>query len=218
MTSQRYEWTRPEIEAQIDNPDLQNFPLVAGGFRRWVDVLQRGGIISGLVRDFPDTEREVLAAQDIVSILIAPIFQGKDWWGFIGFDECVIERCWCAAETEALRVGADILGAAVQRRTVEWELQKARSDLEARVEERTAELAAANRLLEAEVHERKRAQEMLQLLALTDELTGLHNRRGFFALAEQQLRVARRLGRGTLLFVADVDGEEHQRYLWAPRG
>lgn len=53
-------------------------------------------------------------------------------------------------------------------------------------------------------------QYMLQAelgnLALTDELTGLYNRRGFMALAERQFKVARRTGRGMMLFMMDVDG------------
>jgi len=52
-------------------------------------------------------------------------------------------------------------------------------------------------------------QYMLQAelgnLALTDELTGLYNRRGFMTLAERQLKLGRRSGRGMLLFVMDVD-------------
>jgi diguanylate cyclase (GGDEF)-like protein len=52
-------------------------------------------------------------------------------------------------------------------------------------------------------------QYMLQAelgnLALTDELTGLYNRRGFMALAERQLKLGRRSGRGMLLFIMDVD-------------
>jgi len=52
-------------------------------------------------------------------------------------------------------------------------------------------------------------QYMLQAelgnIAITDELTGLYNRRGFMALAERQLKLARRSGRGMLLFVMDVD-------------
>jgi diguanylate cyclase (GGDEF)-like protein len=56
-------------------------------------------------------------------------------------------------------------------------------------------------------------QYMLQAelgnLALTDELTGLYNRRGFMALAERQLKLGRRSGRGMLLFVMDVDGMKH---------
>lgn len=48
-------------------------------------------------------------------------------------------------------------------------------------------------------------QAELGSLALTDELTGLHNRRSFMALAERQLKLGRRSGRGMLLFVMDVD-------------
>src|SRR5882762_7060848 len=53
-------------------------------------------------------------------------------------------------------------------------------------------------------------QYMLQAelgnLALTDDLTGLYNRRGFMAMAERQMRLGRRTGRGMLLFMIDVDG------------
>src|SRR5438445_4603973 len=49
-------------------------------------------------------------------------------------------------------------------------------------------------------------QTELANLALTDELTGLYNRRGFMALAERQLKLARRSGRGIVLVFIDVDG------------
>ena len=48
-------------------------------------------------------------------------------------------------------------------------------------------------------------QAELGNLALTDELTGLYNRRGFMALAERQLKLGRRSGRGMLLFMMDMD-------------
>ncbi len=54
--------------------------------------------------------------------------------------------------------------------------------------------------------ERKRAEEAIRALSLEDELTGLANRRGFLALAEQQLKVARRTKTGLFLLFADVDG------------
>jgi diguanylate cyclase (GGDEF)-like protein len=53
-------------------------------------------------------------------------------------------------------------------------------------------------------------QHMLQVdlsdMALTDELTGLYNRRGFFYLTERQLKLAGRSRRDMLLFFIDVDG------------
>ena len=47
---------------------------------------------------------------------------------------------------------------------------------------------------------RKKEEESLRRASVTDELTGLYNRRGFLTLAEQQLRVARRQGRDLVLF------------------
>nr|WP_269144769.1 GGDEF domain-containing protein [Nostoc sp. WHI] len=43
-------------------------------------------------------------------------------------------------------------------------------------------------------------------LSLTDELTGLHNRRGFFLLAEQQLKIAHRMKAFCWVIFIDLDG------------
>ncbi len=49
----------------------------------------------------------------------------------------------------------------------------------------------------------------LRYLALTDDLTCLYNRRGFFASATQQLKLARRNGQQLLLFFCDLDNLKH---------
>jgi len=54
--------------------------------------------------------------------------------------------------------------------------------------------------------ERNLLQQELRSLSLTDDLTQLHNRRGFFTLAMQVWRQAVRLGRSMVLFYFDVDG------------
>jgi diguanylate cyclase (GGDEF)-like protein len=52
---------------------------------------------------------------------------------------------------------------------------------------------------------RQQAQLQLRSLSLLDELTGLHNRRGFISLAEQRLKLTSRQGvRSSLIFI-DVD-------------
>ena len=57
-----------------------------------------------------------------------------------------------------------------------------------------------------DITERKRALEELESLSLTDDLTGLYNRRGFLALVEQQLKHARRTDERFVLVFADLDG------------
>jgi diguanylate cyclase (GGDEF)-like protein len=67
--------------------------------------------------------------------------------------------------------------------------------LERRVRERTAALVAEN--------------ERVHMLSLTDDLTGLFNRRGFMVLAARQLRVARRALGAAWVLLADIDGLKH---------
>jgi diguanylate cyclase (GGDEF)-like protein len=57
----------------------------------------------------------------------------------------------------------------------------------------------------AQAIERKRMEQEIRSLSLTDELTGLYNRRGFTLLAEQEMKLAHRIKRSMLLFFGDVD-------------
>ena len=75
------------------------------------------------------------------------------------------------------------------------------------------ELAIVKHRAETEQREReaelRRNAEALQSLSLIDELTGLKNRRGFFALAEQELKVAHREQQTVVLFFIDLNGLKH---------
>lgn len=53
--------------------------------------------------------------------------------------------------------------------------------------------------------ERHRMGKELRALSLTDDLTGIYNRRGFLTIAQQQLKMASRMKMGVLLFFADLD-------------
>ena len=62
------------------------------------------------------------------------------------------------------------------------------------------------RRLSDQILQREKAEEEMRALSITDQLTGLHNRRGFFALAEQQLKLTKRSKKRLILFFADMDG------------
>lgn len=115
ITSQRYEWTAPDVDPQIDNPELQELPYAAAGLRRWAERLGAGMTVQGLVRDFPRSEQAILEPQRILSLVAVPIFVGDEWWGFIGVDDCIRERAWSAGEIDALRAAAGALGGAIHR-------------------------------------------------------------------------------------------------------
>ena len=56
------------------------------------------------------------------------------------------------------------------------------------------------------VIERERHGDLVRALSLTDELTALHNRRGFMVLANQQMRAIIRSRRPRCVMFADLDG------------
>lgn len=61
-------------------------------------------------------------------------------------------------------------------------------------------------VISKDISDRKKMEEELRSLSLTDELTGLYNRRGFFTLFEQQVKMAQRQRKGIHMIYADLDG------------
>jgi diguanylate cyclase (GGDEF)-like protein len=105
------------------------------------------------------------------------------------------------------RLLAEVVSRNAELAGTEQELTRVRAELEQRVSQRSAELDAANAKLESAIRE-------LQLLATTDPLTGLPNRRGFHSAAARELRRAGHLGLPVSLILFDVDdlGEYNDRY------
>ncbi|RPH48503.1 MAG: diguanylate cyclase [Desulfobacteraceae bacterium] len=56
-----------------------------------------------------------------------------------------------------------------------------------------------------DITDRKRMEEKIHALSITDQLTGFYNRRGFLSLVEQQLKLSDRNKSWLLLFFADLD-------------
>lgn len=60
-------------------------------------------------------------------------------------------------------------------------------------------------IISKDITERKYMEEKLRTLSFTDELTGLYNRRGFFAFCGQVLKLCKRQKKGAFLLYADLD-------------
>jgi diguanylate cyclase (GGDEF)-like protein/PAS domain S-box-containing protein len=84
-------------------------------------------------------------------------------------------------------------------------VRRARDELEVRVQERTAELAGANRLLQAEIVERRQAEARVHHMAYHDALTGLPNRALLSERLDRTMLAARRDGRKLAVMFIDLD-------------
>lgn len=156
VVSQIYEWVAKGIEPQLDNEELVNIPIHGTIFHRWAAILTNRQNVTLIVRMVENVdEREVMESQGIKSVLAIPIFVKNEWWGFIGFDDCLEERIWTESETYTLGMLAFNLGGAIYRRNVEDQLNQLNANLEKRVKQRTL-------ALEQEVAERTFTEELLR--------------------------------------------------------
>lgn len=126
LLSQIAEWCDDETEPQRDNPELQNINMMATGFERWLRVLGGNEALYGTLDTFPQSERDFLGKQSILSLLVMPVFVNDEWWGLIGFDDCKLPRVWTQTLIDVLNLAADILGAAIFRAEVDKELESGR--------------------------------------------------------------------------------------------
>jgi len=129
LMSQRYEWTDGSVEPLINQHELQDVPYETA-CPRWFETLSKGNVIVGNVREFPEPEKSTLRNQGIRSILITPVFINKNFWGFIGFDDCEIERNWTSTEERLLAAAANTIGAAYLRKKNQDELVAAKEKAE----------------------------------------------------------------------------------------
>lgn len=158
--SQRWEWAALGIPSELGNPELQNISF-SEYCPRWYDELSRRHPLHGLVQGFPTTEKEILEAQGILSILVIPIQIQGDLWGFVGFDQCQTAYEWTTVEISTLWAIAGSIGGKIARHLTEQSLQELNHTLEQRVEQRTQALSIANTELAAAMTLLKETQSQL---------------------------------------------------------
>jgi len=111
-----HEWCADGISPEIDN--LQNMPSeIAQG---WIDAFEQADhVFVDDVAAIPDEEaelREVLAAQSIQSLIVAPLRSGGELLGFMGFDYVTHKSELSWVDVDVLVTIAETVAAAVGRR------------------------------------------------------------------------------------------------------
>jgi diguanylate cyclase (GGDEF)-like protein len=147
----------------------------------------------------PNVQGDGLAAQGTKSLLafpfppIKPVGVLAAYWYRRGRQHQLAEQI------PTLRYIGELAGAALGN--VDF-----RQALEGRVVAQTKEIADAAREHAIELKRRDCAEEEIHRISVTDVMTGMLNRRGFFLHAERSFKVARRQGRPSALLFADIDG------------
>jgi PAS domain S-box-containing protein len=111
-----HEWCAEGVEPQIDN--LQGLPFnVVPWWMAKIAGLEN--IYMHRVADLPleaASEKEILEAQDIQSLIVVPLIYGGDAIGFLGFDSVRRERDWSQDTIALLRMVGDVFANAIKRK------------------------------------------------------------------------------------------------------
>jgi len=114
-----FDWAAPGLNVLAGDPRnineriIQPDPLLA----EWSERRRRGETISGHTRDLKGYLRADFEYQRVKSFISTPIMVNGQWWGHIGFDDCVSERNWSESERAVLETIAYLLGDAIELST-----------------------------------------------------------------------------------------------------
>lgn len=128
FTSNTYEWCNKNIDPQ--KLELQNIPYTL--IPSWKKLLLEEKIVfSQNISELPEDIYGILEPQGIKSILVLPLSEHGKQFGFIGFDECVLNREWSPSEVELLRTISNIISNAFLRNRMQEELINSERDTRA---------------------------------------------------------------------------------------
>ena len=114
LINQVYEWTKNESLNEINNPKLQNFKQ--SDFPDLFKIILQKKPFKALTKDIPEGAfKKILLEQKILSILIFPIFIKKNFYGYIGFDDCTSERIWSSDEMQLLKTFSNNIASTIER-------------------------------------------------------------------------------------------------------
>lgn len=128
-----------------------------------------------------------------------PEVQGQNWFTLFTPLESGVEaafRAMIARDQVPPHFEAELVTRDGARRLIAWDTTGLR-------DQHGALIGTAS--IGQDVTEQRALQKQLAALSERDDLTGLSNRRGFRRMVEQELRIAKRTGRGGALLYIDVD-------------
>lgn len=124
----------PGVSTNLDNPDVQH-GVYKKGFKRWQETLSQGKLILGFIESFPESEKVILEPQDILSILVLPLWVSGKWYGFIGYDDVEIQRDWNEEDIRLLQTAAEMVSIYIEGKKIDLALRESEERFRNYVEE-----------------------------------------------------------------------------------
>jgi GAF domain-containing protein len=128
LADARYGWSAPGVVSVLESATMRQISIREMA-PLWADMLAAGQLVSSLASAAPPRVKLVLTELKTQSLMLVPIQQGKEKWGFIGMDDCRRPRVWTAEETSLLKALANGLGTALRHKQMRSSLSQTRTQL-----------------------------------------------------------------------------------------
>jgi PAS domain S-box-containing protein len=113
----RFVWSAPGI-APLNEAKLQNIPVPDAGESALGELVSRrmSGEVIQITRSAAVGDvLEWLDESNTCSLLSVPIFVEGNYWGSLGFDDCVVERAWDGMEIDLLKTATALIAGVIER-------------------------------------------------------------------------------------------------------
>jgi PAS domain S-box-containing protein len=161
--SQLYEWSK-EKTIYDGNTTLYAYDKVFPG---WKEALAGGECKNGPISGMAQEVQDFLAPCSVVSLLIVPIFQKDQFWGFIGFDDNKNERFFTEEEVSILNSASLLIASAFIHNDMIHEMLKTAEQLR----EHENLLQSVNRASEMLLNTRE-SEDMADMISTCMEYVG----------------------------------------------
>jgi len=104
-------------EGEYSFEENESFALFSydNGFQRWKDRLSANETIYGFADEFSNTESNQLRQRNIESFILAPLFAGDEWSGFIGAFDHNRKRTWTQDDIYLIENCAEMIGNIIKK-------------------------------------------------------------------------------------------------------
>ncbi len=130
-------WSKNSNQDSIDDEEFIRKLDTRTKIKSWKKRLSCGKEVVCNRDDVEGKEKQILKSQNLISIVIIPVFVQTRWWGIIGVDETRFERKWNQMEMDALKIAGSFLGAMIERNEVGVSLKNSEMRYRAIVEDQT---------------------------------------------------------------------------------
>ncbi len=125
-----YEWTAYGVATQMTDPALARISYSRFSVLNLYDNFVKCETLKYLIKDIPVEHQSVFIDRNIKSIILVPILVDKEYWGFIGFDDCHSDRVWTDGEESLLTAMAATIGAVIKRNATDDQLKRKNEELD----------------------------------------------------------------------------------------